>query len=134
MTISPKSFRFLLLITILLNIGGYLTTNFTEKNLPLNLQTYILENRLCPMSQIDKLFLIIATPALMAFCLSYVGLFKIKKWGRTLFLTANCIGIFSAPLAGATVYSGTADMVSTILSVSIGLVIAIAYFTPLFDD
>jgi hypothetical protein len=122
------------MVVLILEFGGFITYRLTEYLLPRNLQIYLREDAQNTITEMERWFLIIATLAFIGWCVSFIGLFTFKRWGRTLFLASNCIGIACTPIAGPAVYSGIAEMLNNLLDISIGVVMAISYFTPLFDE
>ena len=64
---------------------------------------------------------------------SYVGLFLIRRWGRTLFISSMAIlillGLFERPI----VETAAVDVLNSILMILFGAIIAVSFSTSIFD-
>jgi hypothetical protein len=66
-------------------------------------------------------------------CPSYIGLLLIKKWGRNLFILTTILMLILVAFGGAITVSATANVLETISDIFTGAIIAVSFFTPLFN-
>jgi hypothetical protein len=64
---------------------------------------------------------------------SYVGLFLVKKWGRTLFIAATVILTFLTLFDHPAVVTANTNVLSSIADMLTGAIIAVSLFTPVFN-
>ena len=61
-----------------------------------------------------------------------VGMYRFKRWGRTLYLLGMASGVLLPLADGATVFhSGLDESVNTLLLLTNGALLALAYYSPL---
>jgi len=71
--------------------------------------------------------------ALAGLLFSYVGLFSLKRWGRTLFVAATIILTFLTLFDHPVIVTANTNVLSSIGDMLGGAIIAISFFTPLFN-
>jgi uncharacterized membrane protein len=69
----------------------------------------------------------------MAWVIGLVGLFRFRRWGRSLSLYTTAAGIIIAPLAGASLSSGLESGLYEASAIIWGGILALSYFSPVSD-
>jgi hypothetical protein len=131
--ITPASFRLLLGLSLVLVVLQISVDFMTEHTLPPALREYASRDEGVPEG-IQAIA--VGGVGLLAFLIlvaSYVGMFMLRKWGRLCYVLSNTVGIAAITLLPPLVTSSYEAALDDLLSVVIGMIIAIAYFTPLFD-
>jgi len=65
---------------------------------------------------------------------SYIGMFRLRKWGRVCFAASKAAGIILCAFPPPSVEASISQSLGWLMSIIEGIIIAIAYFTPLFDQ
>ena len=60
-----------------------------------------------------------------------VGLFRFKRWGRSLSLYLTAVGLALTPFLGASLYSGVEEVLMDVASMLCGAILAISYFSDI---
>jgi hypothetical protein len=126
-TIKRQHFR-ILLAASLLCLFSWIAAGMTQ-SLPEPLATYAnaqMNKGVTPKAIFDLI-------ALAGILLSYIGLFSLQRWGRTLFIAATIILTFLTLFDHPVIVTANANVLSSIGDMLTGAIIAIALFTPLFD-
>ena len=125
-----KLFRLSLIAYIFFSVSSVVAGFYSSYLLSLNLQNHINaqaeESILFPRVIIFLLMI----PAFLMFIASLVGLFRWKLWGRKIFLFSNIFLYCFLPFIGPFVLSGTDHFFQHIGSALIGLILGLAYFSP----
>ena len=64
---------------------------------------------------------------------SYVGMFLVKKWGRTLFVVVTVLILVVSLFGGPMMVSATANVLGSLSDMANGAVIAASFVTPVFN-
>src|SRR5215203_602419 len=79
----------------------------------------------------DVLVLVIALPLLAALVTSWIGLWRLWRPARWLYVLVLVGGLLAEVLMGTTVVSGVGAAISTLESIVDGMIVALVYLTPL---
>ena len=133
MTTTPQAFRKFVGASLLLGICSVIVPLSTESLLHQDLQSFLDAQIEADVTGPDVVLMIVGLCAVAMLIVSYVGLFKIKKWGRFLFLVSNSLGLAVTPFIGPVIYTGIASMLAYASAILAGVVITLCYFTPVFQ-
>ena len=129
--ISKNLFRALVglsLVFLLFQIlSGYL------QSLPEPLETYSNTRYNSPSPAFAIMFLLSFVTLIGLLIASYVGLFLIHRWGRLLFTITAGFAVFVTLCLGPDVETAFSNAFGSLFDMTNGAILAIAYFTPLFD-
>lgn len=131
MSITPRYFRSLLTWSwIVLLVGGVLDTA-TESALPEPLRDYLEGQYDEEWSRRDVLLMCIGIPLIVAVVASYIGLYRFKRWGRSLWLWTGVGGCVLTPLLGPSVYSAWVEPFYFVATVLYGVILTLAFVPPI---
>jgi hypothetical protein len=129
--ISKGLFRILVGLSILLILfqilSGYVLS------LPEPLETYDNTRYNSPSPAFAIFFLLSFVTLIGLLIASYVGLFLIHKWGRLLFTITAGFAVFVTLCLGPDVETALSNAFGSLFDMTNGAILALAYFTPLFD-
>ena len=74
---------------------------------------------------------VIVLPILAVVVAGYVGLYQLRRWGRTLALVTTLVGFLVYPLAGPSVAAWLESALLDVSNITWGALLALAYFGPL---
>ena len=123
-------FRWLLVASIVLTIIGVASEYATASMLPEPVQDIIKSDMEGEITQSDIIMLGIGAPALILLLIGYIGLFRLKTWGRNCFIFASIMIYLITPLLGDFLMTSITFMLYDLASVTYGAVIAMAYLPP----
>lgn len=131
--VTPGFFRLLLGLSLVLIVMQFSASMMTEHTLPPALREYAASDEGMPEGTIAFVVLGVGVLAFLVCAASYVGMFMLRKWGRRCYVLSNVAGIAAATLLPPSVSSSIAETIDWVSCIAIGKIIAVAYFTPLFD-
>lgn len=67
---------------------------------------------------------------ILAAAAGYIGLWRLKRWGRTLTLWATALGYLVSPMLGPMVFGPWELMFYEMSTLMLGAILAIAYMSP----
>ena len=131
MQLSPKLFRWLLVLSYVFGIAGSGLEYVFPDLVPQSLRAaheqlsaeFSLSHYLIPV--------VFGVPALILGVVASVGLYLFKPWAPKLALVATALGLAFYPFIDAAPYSGLSAMLTELSTTLWGAVIAIALFSPL---
>ena len=129
----PSAFRLILSATILLGLGGVVLELCFQSFLPQPLQDYLRAESEADLTTSDIAAVLVAIPLLIATIVSIIGLYLWKPWSRHLFLGVWILSVLLAPFVGPYVYSGIGYALYDLSSMLSGLLLGIAYFSPVAE-
>lgn len=122
-------------VLIVLEIGLFLlysvSDSLLESALPAPLQLFILEKENTPLSLADILSFAIAVLLFVVLATAWIGLWRLKPWGRSVYTAATGLGIVAIPAFAPFVTHGIAEMFSEAGSIANGMTLALIWFSPL---
>ena len=130
MTITPRYFKVLLTWSWIVVLVGVVIDIATESNLPEPLREYVEGEYSEEWSREDLLLLCIGIPLLAAVVASYIGLYRFKRWGRSLWLWTGVAGCVLTPVLGPSVYSAWAEPFYFVATALYGVILALAFVPP----
>jgi uncharacterized membrane protein len=125
--ITRKHFRLLLIISLLCWTFGIIAD--VTQPLPEPLASYVKSHK----STGDDLVSIAGMLAFVGMLVSYVGLFLIRKWGRTLFIATMAIIVLLDSFEQALVVTASVDVLNSILFILFGAIVTLSLSTSVFD-
>jgi len=105
--------------------------------LPAELVSYLDSLAAAKRTVFDWISLAAFFVVLIAFVIASVGLYKFKRWGRTLLLWTNVVFVIISPVFGVSVVSALASPLYSLESLLMGGIIFAMYLPPigpLFED
>ncbi|MBX3742959.1 MAG: hypothetical protein KF712_18385 [Akkermansiaceae bacterium] len=132
--VTPGLFRLLLGLSLVLVVLQLSADLMTEHTLPPALRGYGAGNNNMPEGTQAIIAFGLLALAFLVCAASYVGMFMLRKWGRRCYVLSNVAGIAAVTLLPPYVLSSIADAIHGVSCIAIGKIIAVAYFTPLFDQ
>ena len=130
MTTTLRHFRVLLTWSWVVILVGVVVDIATESILPEPLQEYLELQYNEEWSRETLLLLGVGIPLIVAVVASYVGLYRFKRWGRTLWLWAGVVGCIVTPAFGPAIYSAWAEPIYFPETALYGVILALAYVSP----
>jgi hypothetical protein len=130
---SRKWFRFLLLLGWVVPLTG-LVSYFAEKSsMPPELRDYLAARAARPMNGRDYFAALLVLFLFGAQVVITVGLYRFRRWGRTLFLCSCVVGYSALPFVfgGPVTTTRVAHVFYALGSLLNGFTLALAYFSPL---
>ena len=125
---SRHAFKLLVVGNQLLLLAYTVVTQMTENAFTEDESVFVTENsNWPPLSDVPYWigWILLATGLVAA-----VGLCLEKHWGRTLFVATFAVTVISTPLTEFYVASGWASVFGYLSGVTEGMIIALAYFSP----
>lgn len=132
--VTPGLFRLLLGLSLVLIVMQITSAMMTEHTLPPALREYAASDEGMPEGTLDFVAIGVLGLAFLVCTASYVGMFMLRKWGRRCYVMSNVAGMAAATLMPPTVLSNISEAIDWASCIAIGKIIAVAYFTPLFDQ
>lgn len=102
-----------------------------EQFLPEPLRAWLEREVESPTTVADVVLLLVALPLLAAIVVSWVGLWRLWRPARWIYLLAVVAALLLEAVAGPWIYSGPGAALSTAQSLISGMIVALVYFTPL---
>ncbi len=81
----------------------------------------------------ESLLFAVGVVSLCAFAFGLWGLFRFKRWGRTLSFYSTVAGLILLPFMGPDLSSSFESTIAEISAMTWGAILAVAYFSPLGD-
>lgn len=130
---SKNHFRIIIVVSLLIAVVGGVYEHIWPDPIADQVFDYIIE--LEPELEGSSL-IIVATLALIAGIMavvSYVGLLLFKSWARHVYLAVFVVVFALYPFMGVTVYSGVGQIFYDLSMVLSGVVLALAYYSPVAE-
>jgi hypothetical protein len=128
---TVRTFRRLLILSVVLPIVGALVSVATEHRLPSQLREYVAAQSATLPSTVTLVGCLILLGAWIA---AVVGLYRLKPFGRRLFLLTLVVGLTLTPALGPYVDSGWGQLFYQATFVLDGLLVALMYWSPLAEQ
>ncbi len=132
--VTPGFFRLLLGLSLVLTVMQFSAFTMTEHTLPPVLREYAASDAGMPEGTLAFVVIGVGGLAFLVCAASYVGMFMLRKWGRRCYVLSNVAGMAAATLLPPSVTSSIGQAIDWVSCIAIGKIIAVAYFTPLFDQ
>jgi len=129
----PTLFRWILSLSLLFALIGSVIDLGFPGLLPEELQHYLKMEHESDLVWTDFPIIALALLLLLLVIPGYVGLYLWKNWGRTLFLISGILGYGLAPFMGPYIYSGPAYFFFDLSTVLFGLILGLAWFSPVAE-
>ena len=128
---TRKNFRILLVLSWLLVIAGVMASFITEKTLPPELQSYLERVENAPLTNSEIVLAVVDIAFIVFAVVLTVGLFRFRRWAKTLLPISYVLGLALIPGDGPYVESGWASFLFFLGSLVDGIILALVYFSPL---
>jgi len=129
--ISETGFRVILASSVVAGIIGIIVSMLSEASLPFELQQYVASQASEPMSPRMMVALVIWVPALVISLIGAMGMFIFWRPARMLALIGTLLALAALPFYVPIVETGLATLFSESSSILWGMVLAVAYWSPL---
>jgi len=129
--ITETGFRVILASSVAAGIVGIIVTMLSEASLPFELQSYMSRQSDAPFSEQDMLGFVIWVPAMVISLIAAIGMFLFWRPARVLALIGTLLALAALPLSESFVATGLATLFNKGSSILWGMVLALAYWSPL---
>ena len=129
--ITETGFRVVLVSSVVAGIVGIIVMTLSEASLPFELQRYVSRQSAGPLSARDIVALVIWAPAMVVSLIAAVGMFFFWRPGRVLALIGTLLALAALPFSEPFVATGLATLFNEGSSILWGMVLALAYWSPL---
>ena len=129
--IAETGFRVILASSVAAGIVGIIVSMLSEASLPFELQSYASRQSDGPFSGQDILALIIWVPAMVISLIAAIGMFFFWRPARVLALIGTLLALVALPFSEPFVATGLATLFNEGSSILWGMVLALAYWSPL---
>ena len=131
---TRKNFRILLVLGWLLAAAGVVLSFMTESSLPPEIQSYLQRMEDAPLAQGEIVLGVVDITFIVFGVVLTIGLFRFKRWAKTLLPMFYALGFVLLPVNGPHVETGWASMMFYLGSFVDGLILALVYFSPLRES
>ena len=129
--ITDNGFRVILASSVAAGIVGIIVMMLTEASLPFELQRYVSRQAAEPFSGRDVIALVIWVPAMVISLIAAIGMFFFWRPARVLALIGTVLALVALPFSEPFVATGIATLFNEGSSLLWGVVLALAYWSPL---
>ena len=129
--ITESGFRVVLGSSVAAGIVGIIVMLLSEASLPFELQHYVSRQSSEPFSGGDLIAVVIWVPAMVITLIAAIGMFFFWRPSRTLALVGTLLAFAALPFSEPFVATGLATLFNEGSSVLWGMVLALAYWSPL---
>ncbi len=129
--IAETGFRVVLASSVAAAVVGIITMVLSEASLPFELQRYVSKQSAGPISARDLIMLVIWVPAMVLSLIAAIGMFFFWRPARMLALIGTLLALAAVPFSSPIVATGIATLFNEISSISWGMVLALAYWSPI---
>jgi len=129
--ITETGFRVILASSVAAGIVGIIVTVLSEASLPFELQSYMSRQSDGPFSEQDILGFVIWVPAMVISLIAAIGMFFFWRPARVLALIGTLLALVALPFSEPFVATGLATLFNEGSSILWGMVLALAYWSPL---
>ncbi|WP_217523153.1 hypothetical protein [Vibrio metschnikovii] len=130
-------FRVILISGLVTSIVGIIAGFSLSETLPPILQEYLLQAEKKEVSNFEMVFLLVASLALLALLVllpvSTAGLWKFKRWARTLYIVISIVFIPLSIFVGPIVMNSWEAMFNEIAILLEGILIAMIFMGPISE-
>ncbi len=130
---SRKNFRILLVLSWLLVIAGVVVSFLTESSLPPELRAYLERVGDAPPASGEIVLAVVDVAFIILAIVLTVGLFRFRRWARSLLPVSYALGFALLPAHGPYVESGWESALFYVGSSVDGVILALVYFSPLSE-
>jgi hypothetical protein len=133
---SRHQFRLLVVINQLLVLGAIVVHEITDRSLPPELKSYlgidesVLNAQIASVTPLSDVPYWLGTAIILTGLAASVGLCLGERWGRSLFLVTFAAALLTTPLTEFYLSTGWTAFVSYLVGTTEGMIIALAYFSP----
>lgn len=128
--IAETGFRVVLVSSVVASIVGIIVMVLSEASLPFELQPYVSRQSSGSLSGRDLIAVVIWVPAMVVALIAAVGMFFFWRPARILALIATLLALAALPFSEPIVASGIASFFNEGASILWGMVLALAYWSP----
>lgn len=128
--IAETGFRVVIASSVAAGVVGIIVMVLSEASLPFELQRYMSRQSAGPISTRDLIMLVIWVPAMVLSLIAAIGMFFFWRPARTLALIGTLLALAAVPFSSPIVATGIATLFNEISSISWGMVLALAYWSP----
>lgn len=129
--ITETGFRVILVSSAAAGIAGIIVMVLSEASLPFELQSYMSRQSDAPLSGQDLLALVIWVPAIVISLIAAIGMLFFWRPARVLALIGTLLALVALPFSEPFVATGLATLFNEGSSILWGMVLALAYWSPL---
>ena len=129
--ITETGFRVVLGSSVAAGIVGIIVMLLSEASLPFELQRYVSRQTSEPLSGGDLIAVVIWVPAMVITLIAAVGMFFFWRPARVLALIGTLLALAALPSSEPFVATGLATLFNEGSSILWGMVLAVAYWSPL---
>jgi hypothetical protein len=127
----PKLLRIFIIAELLFLIASIVSEWTLRSTLPVQLQNYINDSDALPISTMQIVFMLLLIPVVILFILSWVALWRLRRWARLLYTIAWVVSLpFVVPL-GPYIMTGLGYTLETTSTLFGGLILGLIYFSDL---
>jgi len=131
---TQKNFRILLVLRWLLVIASVVASFATENSLPPELQSYLERVENAPFANGEIVLAVVDGTFVVFAVVLTVGLFRFRRWAKTLLPMSYILGLVLIPVNGPYVESGWVSMLFYLDSLVDGIILTLVYFSPLKES
>ena len=129
--ITETGFRVILASSVAAGVVGIIVMTLSEANLPFELQRYVSQQAVGPMSARDLVAIVIWVPAMVITLIAAIGMFIFWRPARALALIGTLLALAALPFSEPFVATGLATLFNEGSSILWGMVLALVYWSPL---
>lgn len=127
---TKAHFRLGLCLSMLFGCSGLLVSLLGESSLPEPLQEYLHQQRTAELTTTDLIVVATGLPVVGLGLASFIGLLRFSSWSRPVALGTWIFALFTLPFMGPTVEPGVTTAMFHLSSMTLGAVVAVAYWSP----
>ncbi|MBW4490758.1 MAG: hypothetical protein KME12_23540 [Trichocoleus desertorum ATA4-8-CV12] len=131
---TRKNFRRLLVLSWLLVIPVVIVSFATETSLPPELQNYLERVESAPLANGEIVLATVNTTFIVFALVLAAGLFRFRRWAKTLLPMYYVLGLLLLPFNGPYVESGWATVLIHSGVTLDGVILALVFFSPLKES
>ena len=128
---SRRALRVLIVTEIAMAAAAVIAALVEQRFLPEPLRHWLEQDAERPLTTSEIVFAVLIVPLFGALVVSWIGLWRLWKPARRLYLFTVACGMAATLLTGPQVSSAIGSALSTAASMATGAIIALVYFSPL---
>jgi hypothetical protein len=125
--------RILIGVEIAMVIVAIIEVFFERRFLPQPLRHWLQQEADRPITSGEIVIAVLVVPLFAAVVVSWIGLWRLWRPSRRLYLVTVALGIIATMLVGPQVSSGIGWALQTVASIVTGSILALVYFSPLSE-
>ena len=123
--------RILIVVEVCLAVLSIALGLLGRSLLPVELQTFEQARAESELSLVEGLLIAICLPAIVLMIVSWVGLWRLRSWARTVYTLAWLLGLVAVVFAGPAIASWPGELVGELGTLNGGVILGVTYFSDL---